>query len=48
MSAGESLPRPAGAPNVIAARGVDVEIGGTRILHGADLAVRQGDLVAIV
>ena len=30
------------------ARGVEVEVGGTPILHGADLRVEHGELVAIV
>jgi iron complex transport system ATP-binding protein len=30
------------------ARGIEVEIGGTPILRGADLTVRQGELLAIV
>ncbi len=33
---------------MLTARGVEVEIGGTQILRGADLRVDAGDLVAIV
>src|SRR5690606_20040535 len=33
---------------LLEARDVEVEIGGKRILHGADLTVRAGELVAIV
>jgi len=36
-----------GAP-MLQARGVEVEIAGTPILHGADLRVERGELVAVV
>jgi iron complex transport system ATP-binding protein len=36
------------AQNMLEARGVEVEIGGAKILRGADLTVRKGELVAIV
>jgi ABC-type cobalamin/Fe3+-siderophores transport system ATPase subunit len=35
-------------PPPLEARGVEVEIGGTQILRGADLTVHRGELVAIV
>lgn len=38
---------PASSP-LLEARGVEVEIGGTAILRGADLELRAGELVAIV
>ncbi|HEV7771489.1 MAG TPA: ABC transporter ATP-binding protein, partial [Solirubrobacterales bacterium] len=35
-------------PALLEARGIEVEIGGTQILRGADLKVRRGELVAVV
>jgi iron complex transport system ATP-binding protein len=36
------------APRQLEAEGVEVEIGGTRILRGADLSLDRGELVAVV
>src|SRR5690606_33614176 len=38
----------AGGALMLEVRGVDVALGGTRILHGADLTAEPGQLVALV
>jgi iron complex transport system ATP-binding protein len=48
MGVAEGPPGGPSRPAILEAREVQVEIGGTQILHGADLQLEAGELVAVV